>query len=200
MERASEFILESESTCPLADIAAYIDGELSPDAELKLEQHLAGCRNCSEELNSQKQFVNTLNGSLSGGFEIPADITKRIVANAESSVSGLRRRSEWLGAFSVCSALLLFVLFALGAGARGALVSFFDLFGQIAAVASFVSHLFYDFAIGVIVILRTIGAQPAFSIFTVGVLAVLAAGALYRFSPLRFNKEKIDQLESGNGF
>src|SRR5262249_2163468 len=127
MERI-EKIQEGEiiSECPSLDIAAYIDGELSPDAEIALERHLATCSFCTEELNLQKQFVNALNCSLGAVPEIPADFTKRIVTNAESNVRGLRRKSEWLNALFVCVALLFFVLFALGANARGAFISFFD--------------------------------------------------------------------------
>src|SRR5690348_2384504 len=113
MEQDRESLINLSVECPSPDIAAYIDGELTPDAELGLESHLAACRLCSEELNLQKHFVNALNGTLSGEFEIQEDITKWIVTSAESSVSGLRRRSEWVSALAVCSGLLLFVLFTL---------------------------------------------------------------------------------------
>src|ERR1044072_2968749 len=138
--QASEFIGE----CPSTDIAAYIEGELFLDAELFLERHHANCSICTEKLNLQKQFVNALNNSLGFAPEIPADFTKRIVANAESNVRGLRRKSEWLNALFVCCAPLFFVLFTLGASARGAFLFFFDVFGQLAAVFSVVSHLLYD--------------------------------------------------------
>ena len=191
---------ESIGGCPSVDIAAYIDGELSPDAEIALERHLADCPVCVEELNLQKQFVNVLNGSLDITPEIPVDFTKRIVTSAESNVSGLRRKSEWLNALFVCVALFFFVLFTLGANAQGAFLSFFDVFGQLAAVFSFFSHLLYDISVGLIVILRTIGAQPNFSFAGILVVIGLAAILAYKFLPLRINSEKIDQLESGNGF
>lgn len=200
MEQDRESLINLSVECPSPDIAAYIDGELTPDAELRLESHLAACRLCSEELNLQKHFVNALNGTLSGEFEIPEDITKRIVTSAESSVSGLRRRSEWVSALAVCSGLLLFVLFTLGASARGTFVSFFDVIGQFAAVASFVSHLCYDFAFGIVIVLRAVGAQPAFGVVSAGILVAVAVVALFRFSSIRLSRKKIDQLESGNGF
>jgi len=200
MEQDRRTVQGISADCPSPDISAYIDGELTPDAELQLESHLTTCRLCSEELNLQKHFVNALNGSLSGEFDIPEDITKRIVTSAESSVSGLRRRSEWVSAIAVCSGLLLFVLFTLGASARGTFVSFFDVAGQFAAVVSFVSHLCYDFAFGIVIVLRAIGAQPAFGVVSAGVLMTLVIIALYKFSSIRLNRKKIDQLESGNGF
>jgi len=200
MEQDRDPILELTADCPSPDIAAFIDGELSSEAELKLGSHFAACRVCSDELNLQKHFLNALNGSLSGEFDVPEDITKRIVTSAESSVSGLRRRSEWVSALAVCCALLLFVLFTLGASARGTFVSFFDIAGQFAAVVSFVSHLCYDFAFGIVIVLRAVGAQPAFSLVSAGVIAVLAIAVLYKFSQIRFSRKKIDQLESGSGF
>src|SRR5262249_35772805 len=136
---------------------------------------------------------------LESAFEIPPDFTKRIVANAESNVRGLRRKSEWMNAFFVCAALLFFVLFALGANARGAFVSFIDVFGQLAAVFSFVSHLFYDISVGAVVILRTLGGQPEFLVVGILVLVGFSAVLAFRFLPLHITK-KIDQLESGNGF
>jgi hypothetical protein len=192
----SEFFAE----CPSVDIAAYIDGELSPDAELTLECHLAECSVCAEELNLQKQFVNVLNSSLENIPEIPVDFTKRIVTNAESNVRGLRRRSEWLNALFVCAALTFFVLFTLGANARGAFMSFFDVFARLAAVFSFVSHFLYDISVGAVVILRTIGGQPGFLVVGILILIGFSVVLAFRFLPLHITNKKIDQLEGGNGF
>jgi hypothetical protein len=200
MEYANPGPQKNSADCPSADIAAYIDGELSPDAELFLEHHFANCRVCSTELNEQKHFLNALNSSLTPDLEIPADFTKRIVANADSNVSGLRRRSEWLHAMFVCAGLLFFVLFTLGANARGAFLPFFDIAGRIAAVFVFAFHLVYDITFGVVVILRTIVAQPDLGIGTAIIFAALVIGLIFRYSPLSFKKEKIDQLKSGNGF
>ena len=200
MEQDREISIDISAECPSQDIAAYIDGELTLAAEFQLESHLASCRICSDELNLQKHFLNALNGSLSGEFDVPEEITKRIVTSAESSVSGLRRRSEWVSALAVCCGLVLFVLFTLGASARGTFVSFFDVAGQVGAVISFVSHLCYDFAFGVVIVLRAVGAQPAFSVVSAGVLIALAIVFLYKFSPVRLSRKKIDQPESGSGF
>src|ERR1041385_2648105 len=115
MEQFSEAMPYSSSPCPSPEIAAYIDGELSPTDELTLEGHLLSCCICAEELNAQKELVNELNISLDRELELPADFTKRIVAHAESNVNGLRRPGEWLNAVFVCVALLFFILFSLGA-------------------------------------------------------------------------------------
>src|SRR5437870_10821241 len=126
---------QDTNECPSTDIAAYLDGELSPQTELELEAHVSNCEVCLRELNQQKTFVTALSSSLISDLEIPDDFTKRIVTNAESTVSGLRRRSEWLNAVFVCCGLFFFVLFSLGASAGGAFGSFFGIFERIAAVA-----------------------------------------------------------------
>ena len=51
-EQVEEFLTE----CPTPDIAAYIDGELTPEAQLQLEYHLAACRVCSDRAKSAKTF------------------------------------------------------------------------------------------------------------------------------------------------
>src|SRR5438445_5520441 len=102
--------------CPTDEIAAYIDGEMDAAREFELETHLAACEICSLELNQQKQFLASLNSSLKheGDLELPANFTKLIVANAESTVSGLRRPRERFNAMFICAGLFLFALFALG--------------------------------------------------------------------------------------
>jgi anti-sigma factor RsiW len=165
--------------CPSIDIAAYIDCELSADAELDLEKHLAGCFECTAELNRQKQFLSALNLSLADGPDIPADFTKQVVTNAESTVGGLRRRSEWLNALFVCCGLLFFVLFTLGASAGKAFTPFFDLIGSFFAVAGFAAHLVYDISIAAVIVLRSVASQPEFgqvaTFSLVGVFFGLAA-------------------------
>ena len=50
--------------CPSIEIAAYLDGELSAEAEADLEDHISKCEICTQDLNDQKQFMLALNGSL----------------------------------------------------------------------------------------------------------------------------------------
>jgi anti-sigma factor RsiW len=145
--------------CPLPDIAAYIDCELAADDELELEHHLVDCGICTRELNRQKDLVRALNCSLQNDIELPVNFTRNIVANAESRVSGLRRRSEWMNAAFVICALLFFVLFSLGADAGRTFGAFFNVFERLAAVGGFAAHVIYDLTIGGVVILRSIGSQ-----------------------------------------
>src|SRR5258706_6639597 len=165
--------------CPTDDIAAYIDGEMSPMRELEMDAHLAGCDICSLELNQQKQFLCGLNSSLKheDEIELPPNFTKLIVANAESTVTGLRRPRERFNAIFICAGLFLFALFALGAEGGKALDSISNIFEQITAVGGFFGHLIYSVFIGVAIILRSVAAQ-----FRVDALAAAVAAGLFAVS------------------
>ena len=161
--------------CPSDEISAYIDGELSPARELELDLHFASCRSCNLELNDLKQFLRGLDDTLrvEGDLDLPKDFTKVIVANAESSVSGLRRPRERFNAIFICAALSLFILFALGAEAE-------TLIDQAAAVGGFFAHLILSFFIGLAIIVRSAASQSEFGPSAVAILSVLcAAFSLY---------------------
>ena len=159
------------------NIAAYLDGELSPERELALEMHIASCYDCGDELNLQKQLLLGLDIGLKHGIDIdvPRDFAKIVVANAESTVAGLRRPRERSNALFICGALGLFVLLSFGVSAGTSL--FFD---QVTAVASFIGHLVYNLFIGVVVILRT-AASPFGSNAASAFLFAGACGAILWF-------------------
>ena len=163
--------------CPTDEIAAYIDGELVPEHEIELEAHLADCQICSFELNQQKQFLCGLNSSLKneGEIELPANFTKLIVANAESSVNGLRRPRERFNAIFICAGLFLFALFALGAEAGKVLDGVSNIFDQIVAVGGVFARLTYSFFVGVAIILRSFASQFRFDAVMAAVVAGLFA-------------------------
>ena len=149
------------NACQTEDISAYLDGELSPSRELELEVHFTVCEPCFFELNLQKQFLCSLNSSLQdeNEIELPAEFTRHIVANAESTVAGLRRPRERYNAIFICIGLFVFVLFALGADAGRLFAGLASTFEQAAAVGGFFGHLIYSFFVGVAIVLRTLGAQ-----------------------------------------
>lgn len=152
----------NKKICPCEDLAAYIDGELPPAAELELELHLAVCSQCAAELNSQKKMLCALDSALAEeerGFELPEDFTRIVVANAESTVGGLRCPRERLKAFFVCTALFLLVLVGLRGEMGRVLKSFGNFIEQVWAVGGFAARLVYNIAIGSAVILRSIGHQ-----------------------------------------
>ena len=172
--------------CPTDEIAAYIDGELDPSCEFELEAHFATCEVCSYELNQQKQFLCGLNSSLKHekDIELPANFTKLIVANAESTVSGLRPSRERYNALFICAALFLFVLFAMGADAGKVFDGVYGFFGQIAIVGGFFGHLIYSVFIGVVIVLRSFASQFQFDV-------VMSAAAAFVIGSLVFVSRKV---------
>ena len=105
-----------EESCPRTEIAAYIDGELSPSAEMDLEKHFAVCKNCDAEFNEQKKLLRALDFAFDEktDFELPENFTRSVVVKAESNVSGLRRREERFRALYLCAILFLLVIVGLG--------------------------------------------------------------------------------------
>lgn len=153
--------LRENSKCPVDEIAAYIDGELEADREMELDAHFAACRSCAGELTLQKQFLSGLESGLKSGndIDLPPDFTKHIVANAESTVSGLRRPRERFNAIFICTALMLFILFALGADVRRSLDGMAGAIDQATAVAGFFGHFVYAFFLGVAIVMRNFATQ-----------------------------------------
>ena len=168
--------------CPSDEIASHIDGELDPTRELELVAHLVECAICTHELNQQKQFLCDLDSSLKQERDLvlPANFTKTIIANAESTVSGLRRPRERFNAIFICAGLFLFVLFALGTDAGRVLNGVSVVFDQIMAVGGFFWHLIYSVFIGVAIILRSFAAQVRFDVvITVVLSATLAVSLMF---------------------
>jgi hypothetical protein len=105
-----------------------------------------------------------------------------VVANAESSVGGLRRRGEWLNAAFVVAGLVLFVLFSLGADSGRTVGLFLSGFERGAAVGGFAAHLLYDLSIGGVVILRSVGSQTGIEGAAVVLLFGFFAASAVAFS------------------
>lgn len=149
-----------KTECPLPELSAYIDGELSPNDELQLERHLADCRVCSDDLNLQKSFLNALDYSLDSEskIELPKDFTRSVVTNAESRVSGLRCQHEWRNAAWICVALVAFSLFALGSGSGKTFGATMTILVKVFAVIESVGHLVYDVALGFTIVFRSLGS------------------------------------------
>jgi predicted anti-sigma-YlaC factor YlaD len=181
----NETIVNFEA-CPLVDIGAYVDGELDNAAMEKAEAHFARCRPCRDELNLQKRFLATISGGLRQQIAIPADFAKTVVANAEGRVEGLRAGRERLNAAFIVSALLLFVMFALGAEFWLGLSMIARAGEQLAAVAGIIASTAYSFFVGALVVVRALAAGAEASVFMmlgVSLLALAAAsGWLHRLS------------------
>ncbi len=184
---------KNQSSCPREEIAAYVDGEISPREELELEMHFANCKICAEELNSQKTLLCALDSFCLNEreIELPENFTKVIVATAESNVSGLRRPQERRKALFICSTLFLLVLFALGSEPNAYLATFWKFAEQFVAVGSFIVHLIFDLVVGITIVLRFLGHHFVFSsAATFGLIAVLFVISLLTLSRLvlRYNR------------
>jgi len=174
---------ENRTVCPSPEISAYIDGELSSNAELQLEMHIASCRVCNDDLNLQKSFLNALDSSLDAAeqIELPSNFTKLIIANAESGVSGLRRPRERRNAALICISLGLFTIFALGSGVEKSLFAAAAIAEKLFAVAASAGHFIYDIALGSAIVFRSLASNFVFESFT-GVLFFLVVFVLSLFS------------------
>lgn len=152
-----------DDRCPSPDISAYLDGELSADRELLLDLHMADCRVCLDDLNLQKSFLNALECSLDDKeIELPDDFTKTVVTHAESHVAGLRQPSERRRAAVVFVTLILLAVLALGSNLGTALNAAASVADKVVAVVTSVGHLFYNVALGSVIVFRSLAAGLIF--------------------------------------
>lgn len=149
-----------ETACRRDEIAAYLDGELSPGQELDLEEHFSDCAACLDAFNFQKDLLFALDSVLdphAGDLEVPENFSRVVSVNAESNISGIRSPQERFRAVFVCAALVLAAIFSLG-GEAGNMVAAVQKIGiQTVAVLGFISHLFFEIGIGAAVVLRCVG-------------------------------------------
>jgi anti-sigma factor RsiW len=186
-----------EQICPRAEIAVYVDGELTPRQELVLEQHLAVCDVCRAELNEQKKLLCALDFLLEekpSEIRIPENFARVVATRAESNVSGLRNREERKRAVFLCASLGLIALIGLGAEAKTVFAASGVIFEQIIALAVFVGHLAYDVAFGVVVILRSLANQTVVSTALVAV-CLIGFGIVSRAALSRLRQSSVSHVK-----
>lgn len=157
---------KNKEICPRSEIALYLDGELTPAAEITLEKHLAECKSCLAELNLQKKMFSALDFAFDDKFEeieLPVNFAKVVATAAESNVSGLRSKKERLLALFLCSAMFLAVIFGLGAETEKVFGVFKTFADQSVAVLGFVFHFVYGVTIGLSIILKFLSQQILFN-------------------------------------
>lgn len=166
----------TEKNCPHEEISLYLDGELSGNDEILLEQHLAVCETCLDELNLQKQMLAALNFAFGKReeIELPKNFTKVVVTKAESGVSGLRSKEERFQALFLCSGLFLLLIAGFSAESEKIFLTLTVFGNQITAIGGFIVHLFYDISFGLAVIFRSLSQKVIFS----SAFTVLLFGAL----------------------
>lgn len=162
-------------SCPRDDTAAYVDGELSERDASEFEHHLAGCDVCRLALADQKKFLIALASSLDEkeSITLPADFTRRVVSNAESGVSGLRRPRELAAAVFIAVALLVLLLAALGPETPALAAATAVAADKLAAVGSFLLRTGANIAFAAAVVVKSLAANLGFAGSAAG-LALLA--------------------------
>jgi hypothetical protein len=134
----------------------------------------------------QRQFLAALSASLDSGSApvLPRDFTKKVVASAESSVSGIRRPEELSTAFFICVALTVFAVFALGIESFGFASPFYGLAEKLFAFGLLILKLVGSMAFAAVVVLRSFAVQ----FDPIGLMAVVGlvfAGFVFYFSTRR---------------
>lgn len=158
--------VKNEENCPRAVIALYLDGELTPAAEIALEKHFAECKSCLDELNLQKKMLSALDFAFDDKaeeIELPVNFAKVVATTAESHVTGLRSKKERSTALFLCSAMFFAVILGLGAETEKVFEVFRTFAEQAVAVLGFVFHFVYGVTIGVSIILKFLSQHVVFN-------------------------------------
>ena len=167
----------SDKSCPLEDVAAYLDGELDCAALEGFESHVKTCEVCARELRNQRQLLCTLNTAFSESrhFDLPQNFARRVATHAESDVTGLRGLGERRRAFKLCVVLALLSFALLGAASRAMVFQPARSFLRVAeTVFDLAWKTIYDAGTGASVIVRLVGRAIALNPYGLGVFLVLA--------------------------
>lgn len=165
---------ENRPLCPVDELSPYLDGELSAADNVRIEEHLAKCAACRAELNFQKSLLNHLTSELAAdrGFDLPEDFSRRVVAAAESRVSGLRSPAELRSAALILLAFGGFAAFFLTSfNIRGELPGI-AIAEKLVGAAILVFHFVYDLSIAFAAFTRAFSRLWALSAIIFGSFAV----------------------------
>jgi len=171
------------TACPRDDIAAFVDGELSAAAASAFEGHVNECNTCAKALREQRKFLASLSASLSGdpGIGLPSNFARRVIAVAESRVTGLRSAHEQFTAIFIASALLFFSMFALASGSVevfGGLAGFGE---KAVTIALFSARAAANVLAAATVVVRSLFASSSSWLYVAALaLVAIAAAAGYR--------------------
>src|SRR5438477_1322848 len=70
----------------------YLDGELDPITNQKIEEHLRGCHNCEQAYQAQGSLMRAI-GNGAPYFKAPAELRERIRASLREEVAKEPRRN-----------------------------------------------------------------------------------------------------------
>lgn len=179
----SEAAGEFAGDCPSEEIGAYLDAELSPERSAALEAHFADCAVCRGELNSQKAFLLELSRSLERGvsLELPKDFAKAVATKAESSVTGLRMRSERIAAFAIIGALLILAFAGFAGDSTGAYSDAAGPLGTVSGSLEVAAGILRSIAFAVGFVVKKAFSGAAGPILTVAVIAAVGIASFFIF-------------------
>lgn len=167
-------IAEHDSCSEQGEAAAYLDGELSLDAALDFERHIAACGACRRSVSEQRRTLATLDAAFerNAKLTLPADFSRRLTARARADVGVVRSGAERRRALAICLLLGAASLLLLGTGTAGGISPEIEAaLAPVASLARLVAQVSSDFVHGACALLRVAGggvrhAPPA------GVLAL----------------------------
>ena len=184
-------------TCEPENIAAYIEGELEPDARLALEEHIKDCDRCVLELQEQRSFMCELDSAFRSPFQlaVPANFAQVVAVHAESDMSGVRKTAEHKRALQFCILLGLAAFILLGAAASKAeIAGAASAIDKAAGILSFVARTIYEAAAGLVSMARLLSrslmaASPLTGLAGLVVIAI-AVGLLSRLV-IRYHRTRL---------
>ncbi len=171
----------SQKNCRTELIASYIDGDLDPAEHNQLENHLAECARCTDELRLQRLFVCELDSAFSQTHELPVprDFARIVAATAEGDMSGARTSQEHRLALRLCLGLALASFALLGMASSKAVLSSGKLVAtKFFGLAGLLGRTLYDAGVGFTVLLRMAAAAIVSDAFSVLIFLVLLLGLL----------------------
>lgn len=176
-----------------AETAAYLDGELDAQADVRFKEHLAQCETCMQELNEQRRLLCALDFALDDrapGMALPRDFASIVAAKAEGDMSGLRSRTEHASAFRFCL-ILTAAAFTLLGGARvyASVSAPIKAFAKSTAVIfGFAWNALYDAGVGAAVIVRALSRHLIFESNPITLIALLCFGIAIAILPRLIGK------------
>ncbi|HMQ02820.1 MAG TPA: zf-HC2 domain-containing protein [Pyrinomonadaceae bacterium] len=178
--------------CPRDDVAAYVDNELSAEETLGFEQHTKVCAPCRKAVQEQKIFLAALSVSLSddSAAQVPDELTRKFVVNAESSVVGLRHWNERFTVLFISLALLIFTLFAFGSEANASFSIASAVSEKAIVFVGFIGKILMNLGAAASVVVRSLASNIGFQDSAIPILlagSMVAVFVLGQFFPGRKN-------------
>jgi anti-sigma factor RsiW len=164
--------------CDCADVAAYLDGELSIAESSAFESHLASCRSCAGALAEQRRLLCLLDAAFARAqrkVDLPEDFVRVVKARAQTDMRCVRRKSEKWRALALCFGLaaLAFALLGARATAEG-LTPLRAAAGALGSILDMLFHTLREAAAGALLILRGFGRYLATGTGSAGVALLVA--------------------------